>query len=80
MKTCHIFNMFLIFLQILALRSYKLGSYKKTTKCIQFIEKKVETLLFRLFSSPWRNNGFHFLMRKLRTSTDCMRPVTKFIG
>ena len=27
----------------------------------RIFEKNVETLLFRLFSSTWRNNGFHFL-------------------
>ena len=58
-----------------------LTSYQKTLAIRKLlVEKKVETLLFRLFSSTWRNNGFHFLMRKLRTSTDCMIPETKLIG
>ena len=42
--------------------------------------KKSKHYCFSLFSSTWRNNVFHFLMRKLRMSPAPMIPETKLIG
>ena len=43
-------------------------------------QKKVEILLFRFFSSTWRNTVFHFLMGKLGTRSAYSSPETKLIG
>ena len=56
------------------------GGFEHMRAVGKIIKKKVKTLLFRLFSSTWRNNVFHFLMRKLSMNSDCIRPVMKFIG